>query len=174
VRSASDPREPPASGAVSDAPPLARGEDPSDEAELRALSDALAAVGDRWSLLVTAVLLDGPSRFGELQERIAGIAPNVLSQRLRRLEEQGLVLAHPYSERPPRYLYELTGAGRELAGPLRLLSGWGARRNDADDSGAPRHDACGSPLEARWYCPTCQEAVGQAGDEGPAAGAYYA
>lgn len=165
---ARDPRRAPANTAATATATADR------TSELSALSDALAAVGDRWSLLVAAVLLDGPSRFGELQQRLSGIAPNVLSHRLRRLEEHGLVLVQPYSERPPRYLYELTGSGRELAGALRLLSGWGARRDDPDAAGGPRHEACGSPLEARWYCPTCNEAVGQAGDEGPPGGVYYA
>src|ERR1700739_1239613 len=67
-----------------------------------ALADALSAVGDRWTLLVVAALLDGPRRFGELQEELPGIAANVLTQRLRQLERNALVLARPYSERPPR------------------------------------------------------------------------
>ena len=52
-----------------------------------ALAEALAAVGDRWTLLLIAALLEGPLRFGELQERLPGIAPNVLSQRLRHLQQ---------------------------------------------------------------------------------------
>jgi DNA-binding HxlR family transcriptional regulator len=126
---------------------------------LAPLSDALAAVGDRWSLMLVASLLDGPRRFGELQERLIGIAPNVLSQRLRQLENERLVLATPYSDRPRRFLYELAQAGHELAGALRLLTDWGARH--AGDSAAPshHHEACGTPLEARWYCPACQEPV---------------
>ena len=57
---------------------------PADDRARSALADALAAVGDRWTLLLVAALLDGPRRFGELQEEVAGIAPNVLTQRLRR------------------------------------------------------------------------------------------
>jgi DNA-binding HxlR family transcriptional regulator len=120
------------------------------------LEEALASVGDRWTLLVVAALLDGPRRFGDLQRALPGIAPNVLSARLRHLEEQGLAVAQPYSKRPPRYVYELTSSGADLAGPLRLLADWGARHRDADP---PRHDACGTPLEARWYCPTCERPV---------------
>jgi DNA-binding HxlR family transcriptional regulator len=69
-----------------------------------ALADALSTIGDRWTLLVIAALLDGPRRFGDLQEEVAGIAPNVLSQRLRQLERNALVVARPYSERPPRFV----------------------------------------------------------------------
>jgi DNA-binding HxlR family transcriptional regulator len=127
-----------------------------------ALADALAAVGDRWTLLLVAALLDGPRRFGELQEEVPGIAPNVLSQRLRQLERNALLVARPYSERPPRFVYELSAAGQELAGALRLLAGWGAR--NAEGATAPRHAVCGTPMEARWWCPTCERAV--ADDEG--------
>src|SRR5213083_3403541 len=102
--------------------------EPAGEDDPRsALADALAAVGDRWTLLLVAALLDGPRRFGELQDEVQGIAPNVLTQRLRQLERNTLVVARPYSERPPRFVYELSTSGRELAGALRLLAGWGAR-----------------------------------------------
>src|ERR1700693_3493915 len=102
-----------------------------------ALADALAAVGDRWTLLVVAALLDGPRRFGELQHELPGIAAHVLTQRLRQLERNALVVASPYSERPPRFVYELSSAGRELAGVLRLPGGWGGRHAGA--ATAPRH-----------------------------------
>jgi DNA-binding HxlR family transcriptional regulator len=126
------------------------------------LSEALAAVGDRWTLLLVEALLDGPRRFGELEAAVEGIAPNILTQRLKRLEQEGLVVAHPYSERPRRLVYELTEGGRELAGALRLLTDWGARHSGGEPV---RHGACGTPLEARWYCPTCEETVDEPGDE---------
>jgi DNA-binding HxlR family transcriptional regulator len=90
------------------------------------LDKALAALGDRWSLLVVQALLQGPKRFGELQQAVTGIAPNVLTSRLRSLEEHGVVVAEPYSQRPLRYRYELTARGEDLAEPLRLLAAWGA------------------------------------------------
>jgi DNA-binding HxlR family transcriptional regulator len=122
-----------------------------------ALEAALERVGDRWSLLLVDALLNGGRRFGELREDLPGLAPNILTERLRRLEREGIVVAAPYSTRPPRMEYSLTGDGRDLASALRLLADWGARRN-AD--GEPlRHDRCGTPVEARWYCPTCATAV---------------
>jgi DNA-binding HxlR family transcriptional regulator len=121
-----------------------------------ALAEALATVGDRWTLLIVAALLGGARRFGELERELGGIAPNVLSSRLRRLTEQRLVVAEPYSRRPERFVYELTEAGRGLAGALRLLTQWGARQTG---SATAVHAACGNPLEAVWYCPTCQEPV---------------
>jgi DNA-binding HxlR family transcriptional regulator len=128
------------------------GQDPD-----RALADALATVGDRWTLLVVAALLGGPRRFGELQEEVRGIAPNVLTQRLRSLERNALVVARLYSERPPRFVYELSSAGQELAGALRMIAGWGARH--AGQGATPKHALCGTPMEARWWCPTCERPV---------------
>jgi DNA-binding HxlR family transcriptional regulator len=124
-----------------------RSDDPATPLEL-----ALERVGDRWSLLIVEALLDGSRRFNELAEDV-GIAPNILTERLRRLEREGIVVARPYSERPPRMEYELTSAGHDLAGALRLLADWGSRRSE--DSDPLRHALCGTPLEARWYCPTC-------------------
>jgi DNA-binding HxlR family transcriptional regulator len=144
------PSGPPASDASGLAAP-----DPSRSA----LADALATVGDRWTLLLIAALLDGPRRFGELQEEVQGIAPNVLTQRLRQLERNALLVARRYSDRPPRFVYELSAAGQELAGALRLLAGWGAR--NAEGAAAPRHAVCGTPMEARWWCPTCERPVAE-------------
>src|ERR671917_712585 len=98
------------------------------EATTTPLAAALERVGDRWTLLVVEALLDGPRRFGDVAEAVPGIAPNILTQRLRHLEREALVVARPYSERPPRFVYELTSAGAELAGALRLLAHWGARQ----------------------------------------------
>jgi len=121
------------------------------------LSEALKRVGDRWTLLIVEALLGGPQRFGDLQDAVEGIAPNTLTQRLRHLEREAIVLSRPYSERPPRLAYELTAAGRELAGALRLLGDWGARF--ADEAEPLRHSICDTTLEARWYCPSCEVPV---------------
>lgn len=142
--------------------PSRSGADASKEGTERAeppsaLAEALAAIGDRWTLLVISTLLEGPRRFGDVRDELPGIAPNVLTHRLRHLESEGLVVAQPYSERPPRFVYELTGAGRGLASALRMLSDWGARHREGVE--AARHLACGTPVESRWYCPTCERAV---------------
>ena len=134
----------------------------AETAPKTALAEALERVGDRWTLLVVEALLDGPRRFGDLQEAVGGIAPNILTQRLRNLEREALVVARPYSERPPRFVYELTSGGQELAGALRLLADWGARH--AESAEPLRHSLCGTALEARWWCPSCESPV----DEGAA------
>ena len=124
------------------------------------LAHALDVIGDRWTLRVVAGLLDGPRRFGELAESLSGIAPNVLTTRLRQLERDGLVVATPYSQRPVRLAYALSESGRELGGAISLLSAWGARQTG--DSEGPVHDSCGTALETRLYCPTCERAVDDA------------
>jgi DNA-binding HxlR family transcriptional regulator len=128
----------------------------------------MARVGDRWSLPVIEALLDGPRRFGELTESLPGISPNILTDRLRSLERDALVVARPYSHRPPRSTYELTAEGRALAGAVRLLSAWGARHGGEEEQA--RHAACGTQLQVRWYCPTCDQTV----DDDAAEGLHYA
>lgn len=131
------------------------------------LGAALDRVGDRWSLLVVEALLDGPRRFGELGDAVGGIAPNILADRLKRLERAGVVVGRAYEHRPVRFEYGLTTDGRELVSAIRLLADWGGRHGDAAD--AARHDVCGTPLEARWWCPTCREALGGPLDEASSA-----
>jgi len=138
------------------------------EAVSSPLAEALAILGDRWTLLVVEALLAGPRRFNELLDELGGIAANILSDRLKRLEREGLLVARPYSDRPPRAVYQLTAEGSELAGALRLLAYWGA--GHADPAQAPVHPACGTPVEARWYCPTCDHLVD---DEPPPPDVHY-
>jgi DNA-binding HxlR family transcriptional regulator len=118
---------------------------------------ALERVGDRWSLLIVEALLDGPRRFNDLTEAVTGIAPNILTDRLRRLERAGVIVGQRYSERPVRLAYALTADGQELAGVLRLLAAWGS----GAESDGLRHVSCGTALEARWWCPTCSAAIGE-------------
>lgn len=126
----------------------------------RALDAALGRVGDRWSLLVVAVLLAGPRRFNDLLDEVGGIAPNVLSSRLKHLEAHGVVVSAPYSRRPVRLRYQLTGSGQELADALRVLARWGsAHGGGRAEAEGTAHDACGTPLEVRWYCPTCARTI---------------
>jgi len=131
---------------------------------ISALDEALRRVGDRWSLLVVDALRPGPRRFGDLLAELDGLAPNILSSRLKALEAADVVIARPYSHRPVRVAYALTASGADLAGALRSLAQWGAGR--APVGAAPLdHAACGTAVEARWWCPTCNRIVDE--DEAP-------
>jgi DNA-binding HxlR family transcriptional regulator len=129
----------------------------------RSLDRAVARLGDRWTLLIVDALLGGPRRFGELSDHLS-IAPNILTRRLRELEADGLIVSAPYSQRPPRFSYELTAVGRELAGAIEALAAWGARRDGRDDGRV--HATCGSPLEVRRWCPTCDRVVDEGDEDG--------
>jgi DNA-binding HxlR family transcriptional regulator len=136
----------------------------TDADVLAGISEAAAVLGDRWSSIVIAALLDGPLRYGELRQRVAGIAPNILSAKLKKLERDGLIASAPYSQRPPRFEYRLTETGAELSDLLRLMAAWGGRRTAAGQTaggagGLPIHSLCGTPLQVQWWCPTCLEAV---------------
>ena len=132
--------------------------------ERRVHAAALERVGDRWSLLLIEALLEGPRRFGELSDAVEGIAPNILSERLKRLEGERIVRATPYSDRPPRFTYALTDEGHELAGVLRLLADWGSRGSATAEP--MRHSLCGTPVEARLWCPTCARTLDEPEAEG--------
>jgi DNA-binding HxlR family transcriptional regulator len=85
-------------------------------------------LGDKWTLLVIRDLLFfGKKRFGELQSSPEGIPTNILSDRLRRLEEHGVVAKVAYQERPLRYEYHLTPKGADLLPVLKAIITWANR-----------------------------------------------
>jgi DNA-binding HxlR family transcriptional regulator len=121
------------------------------------LDGAVRQIGDRWSLRLIAALLGGDRTFSELAEEVDGIAPNILAARLRSLQRDALVAARPYQHRPVRMRYSLTTPGRRLGDAVALLAQWGAKRHGG--AAGLRHETCGTPLELRPWCPTCEEAV---------------
>jgi DNA-binding HxlR family transcriptional regulator len=88
------------------------------------IARALEVVGERWTLLIVRDLFLGLHRFDQLQENL-GIARNVLTDRLNRLVEEGIVARVRYSERPERFEYRLTPKGRDLQIALAGLRQWG-------------------------------------------------
>lgn len=87
---------------------------------------ALECVGEWWSILILRDAFHGLSRFDEFQASL-GIAPNILTRRLKHLTEHGLLERRLYSERPPRYEYRLTIQGRDFFPVLAALLAWGNR-----------------------------------------------
>ena len=91
------------------------------------VAKTLELVGDRWTLLAVRDLLPGTKRFQDLLTSLPGIAPNILSARLKLMEEHGLVTRRFYSDHPPRAEYGLTERGKELRMVVGALASWGSR-----------------------------------------------
>ncbi|GAA0371353.1 winged helix-turn-helix transcriptional regulator [Microbispora corallina] len=91
------------------------------------IARALDVVGDRWALLVVRELVFGPKRFGDLTRGLPGMSPNVLSQRLRELEQAGIVRWRRLGPPVGTGVYELTTRGQELEDVLLALARWGSR-----------------------------------------------
>jgi DNA-binding HxlR family transcriptional regulator len=92
-----------------------------------AVACTLDLVGDKWSLLVVRDLLRGNTTYGTLQNSPEGIPTNILADRLKRLEEAGLIAKSAYQDHPVRYTYQLTEKGRSLSDVLRALVQWGKK-----------------------------------------------
>jgi DNA-binding HxlR family transcriptional regulator len=122
---------------------------------------ALERVGDRWTLLVIRDLLTGPKRFTDLMDRLGGITPKTLSQRLRELEDAGIVAA----DREPgrrEVFYRLTPAGADLEPVIDALGWWGLRHEW-------RQPRAGEQLHAEHLLRTVTQAIDRtAGDQEPA------
>ncbi|MGF6887067.1 DNA-binding HxlR family transcriptional regulator [Nocardia sp. GAS34] len=100
----------------------------STQCPCRPMLDLLA---NKWSALAIGMLEDGPQRFGELQRRLQGISPKVLTQTLRRMEDFGLVDRTVYPAVPLHVEYALTELGESAAVPLNNLRAWVERNLDA-------------------------------------------
>jgi DNA-binding HxlR family transcriptional regulator len=91
------------------------------------IANTLDLVGDKWSLLVIRDMLHGKRTFGELVDSPEGIPTNILADRLKRLEDAGIVVSSAYQERPIRYAYALSEKGAAMGDVLLALVQWGKR-----------------------------------------------
>ncbi|MEV0634339.1 helix-turn-helix domain-containing protein [Streptomyces sp. NPDC050619] len=90
----------------------------------------LDRVGDKWSMLIIAVLEDGPMRYTDLQRQVPGISQRMLTHTLRQLTEDGLISRTAYAEVPPRVEYALAPLGGGLKEIVKQLIGWAADHHD--------------------------------------------
>jgi DNA-binding HxlR family transcriptional regulator len=117
-------------------------------------------LGDWWTPLVLRQACFGSRRFDEFQ-RALGIGRNVLTERLRRLTDEGLFERRKYQDHPLRYEYHLTEKGSDLLGVLVAIMRWGDRWLDRG-KGAPillRHERCGQVTHADVVCHHCREVL---------------
>jgi DNA-binding HxlR family transcriptional regulator len=92
------------------------------------IARTLDIIGERWTMLILRdLVLREPRKYVELERSLAGISPNTLSERLKTLEESGIVERRLYEDHPPRAEYLLTEKGRELRPVLKALREWGTR-----------------------------------------------
>jgi DNA-binding HxlR family transcriptional regulator len=124
------------------------------------VADALAVVGDKYSLLVVREIGYGYRRFGELAG-YTGAPRDVLAGRLRKLEELGILERRPYSEHPPRHEYHLTDAGLELRPIVLALKEWGDRQCEAGEEPVVFRHVCGEEFHPLTVCAACRQPVGQ-------------
>jgi DNA-binding HxlR family transcriptional regulator len=125
------------------------------DSETCSIARTLALIGDRWTLLVLRDVANGVGRFDELADHL-GVARNILSRRLARLTEHGLVERTAYREpgARERHQYRLTAPGRELVPIMLAFMSWGDRHLAGSD-GPPaivRHAGCGAPITVTLSC----------------------
>ncbi|WP_375489575.1 winged helix-turn-helix transcriptional regulator [uncultured Mycobacterium sp.] len=143
------------------------------EHQVCSIARSLELIGDRWTLLIIRDALRGVRRFDDFRARL-GVAHNVLSDRLSRLTEAGVLERRLYQQRPDRYEYHLTEQGRDLWPVLMSLLAWGDRYLAPE--GPPLlvlHRDCGGPLTPRLTCAECGALLGPGDVElrpGPGAG----
>ena len=125
------------------------------------VAQTLDILGDRWTLLIVRDLFRGRTRFAEFQASLRGIPTNLLGDRLKQLEESGIVVRRFYSEHPPRAEYVLTEKGKALDSVLGAITEWGSRFTDTESPVRRIHNSCGKPLRQRWYCSHCDEPAGR-------------
>lgn len=89
------------------------------------IAQSLNIIGDRWTLLIVHEIFKGHTTFNEIKRELSGISSNLLSDRLKHLEREGLIQSELYTEHPPRYRYTLTKSGEELEDVFNALIIWG-------------------------------------------------
>src|SRR6478672_11826919 len=109
--------------------------------DCRAVSEVLARVGDKWTVLVVWTLGDGSKRFNELRKALGSISQRMLTLTLRALERDGLVTRTVFPTIPPRVDYELTRLGHSLLEPVSSLSLWARQNRSAIETARRQFDA---------------------------------
>lgn len=105
------------------------------------VSEVLARVGDKWSILIVATLGDGPRRFSELKRAVDGISQRMLTLTVRGLERDGLITRTVTPSIPPRVDYALTELGRSLLEPVKALGEWAIANRTTVDAARHAFDA---------------------------------
>ena len=111
-----------------------------DPAKCTTVSEMLARLGDKWTVLVITMLGDGPQRFSDLKRMVVGVSQRMLTLTLRALERDGIVERTVHPTVPPRVEYALTDLGRSFSVPVRALGGWVFANHEDIQSARARFD----------------------------------
>ena len=101
------------------------------EPQVGCIESAMQIIGNKWTALILRDLMNGPSRFCELEKSVGNINPRTLSQRLDDLEESGIINRESFAEVPPRCEYSLTKKGKDLLPVLKQMAAWGNKYHTA-------------------------------------------
>jgi DNA-binding HxlR family transcriptional regulator len=122
------------------------------------IAGALDVIGEKWSLLVVRELFLGVRRFNDIAAN-TGAPRDILTARLRRLEELGVLERRQYDERPPRFEYVLTPAGKDLRPVIWALMDWGNKHVMDEPLPTVWEHSCGEVFEPRTHCAACGDVV---------------
>lgn len=122
------------------------------------IAQTLNIIGDKWTLLILSQLMKGHDTYKEIHENLEGIPSNLLSDRLKCLESDGLISTALYQSHPPRYRYILTDSGKDLSDVFNSIILWGDRHLKKCYKELT-HSDCGHKIELQYYCPNCAKAI---------------
>ncbi|WIV13747.1 winged helix-turn-helix transcriptional regulator [Proteiniborus sp. MB09-C3] len=122
------------------------------------IAQTLNIIGDKWTLLILRQLSNGYDTYNSILENLEGIPSNLLSNRLKSLEEDGLIIPVLYQSHPPRYRYVLTESGKDLDNVFYSIILWGERHLNKCYKELV-HSSCNHKINIQYYCPHCNEAI---------------
>ena len=122
------------------------------------IAQSLNIIGDRWTLLIIHEILIGNTTFNNIKKALDGISSNLLSDRLKHLEESGLITSTLYSSHPPRYQYTLTTSGKALEDVFNAIIIWGTEHLEKCHKKLI-HQTCNHQVDITYHCSHCNENV---------------
>lgn len=122
------------------------------------IAQTLNIIGDKWTLLILRQLAKGNDTYNAILEKLDGIPSNLLSNRLKSLEEDELIKPVLYQAHPPRYRYVLTKSGKDLDDVFNSIILWGEKHLQKCYKKLV-HTSCNHPIKLQYYCPHCNTVV---------------
>jgi len=114
---------------------------PTSNSDCRRLSSVLGLIGDKWTVMIIAALVEQPRRFNELRRIVGGISQQMLTRTLKALERDGIVSRTVHPTVPPQVVYALTDLGLSLAVPIRALGDWARENLDRIEGSRAQYDS---------------------------------